>query len=45
MATVRAASDGLLLALSQDDFQSVLKKSPEMVESICNSLARYFEAE
>jgi CRP-like cAMP-binding protein len=43
MATVRAASDGKLLVLDKADFQRVLQGSPEMVESICNSLARYFE--
>ena len=45
MATVCAASEGTLLKLSQEDFQRVLQSSPEMVESICNSLARYFDAE
>ncbi|MDA0810911.1 MAG: cyclic nucleotide-binding domain-containing protein [Verrucomicrobia bacterium] len=43
MATVRAASEGLLLVLTKDDFHRVLQNSPEMVESICNSMARYFD--
>lgn len=43
MATVRAVSDGKLLTLAKDDFHRVLKNSPEMVEAICNSMARYFE--
>ncbi|MCB1098277.1 MAG: cyclic nucleotide-binding domain-containing protein [Verrucomicrobiales bacterium] len=43
MATVRAASEGRLLVLGKDDFHRVLKNSPEMVESICNSMARYFD--
>lgn len=45
MATVTAASDGMLLALSEVDFRRVLQNSPEMVESICNSMARYFDAD
>ncbi|MGK0184881.1 MAG: CRP-like cAMP-binding protein [Verrucomicrobiales bacterium] len=45
MATVRAVSDGILLALSKEDFHRVLKGSPLMVETICNSMARYFEAD
>ena len=45
MATVTAGSDGTLLALSETDFRRVLQNSPEMVESICNSMARYFDAE
>lgn len=43
MATVRAASEGLLLVLTKEDFHRVLRNSPEMVESICNSMARYFD--
>ena len=45
MATVRADGNGMLLALGEEDFQSVLQNSPEMVESICASLARYFESD
>ena len=45
MATVRAAGEGTLLALSEENFRRVLQSSPEMVESICASMARYFEAD